>query len=388
MSVHRIDGLRVENWQNLSTQKRLEGLQELENSLAAQENRTPCKVAFIPEEAYKKPEDHQLLQGYHEGKGIFLNENLIASDRPSSDKPYNAVETLFHESRHDYQEHLASQPETAEDSQQLQDFRMNTSGGYLKDEVYGYDKYRWQPIEKDANEVARQRTDELYANEFDDKSTYTEYRQQVEQNLSDDMFNAQEHLGNDYIEQARESMAEQFKQSQSVNQQTGLSDTYPQGEVPDTLSSGIQPDAKSQNVDEKAANSADEVDGRAVEDPTGLASSKVAEDVSGYAQDASHEPSDGTTQTASEELSKDSSGAGEKAAESAGEIVGEAAGVPGGAEAGKAASQAAGETQGVVEDSTGQSLKSRTGSIEETAAESPSADASQPDEEQYYGYGL
>lgn len=383
MSVPRIDSLRKENWQNMSVQERLGGLQMLENSLATQENRTSCTVNFIPDEAYKAPQDHQLLQGYHNGKGIFLNENLITSDQP-----YNATETLFHESRHDYQEHLASQPETAQDSQQLQDFRMNTSGGYLNNEVYSYDKYRWQPIEKDANEMARQRTDELYANEFGDKSSYPEYRQQMEQNLSDDMFNAQEHLGNNYIEETRVSMVEQFNQSQSVNKQSGISDTYPQGEGQEIPSSGIQPDPQTQNADEEAANSPDEMAGQAVEDPIGYAPGKAAEEGQGNAQDTSNEPNGGTTKTTGKNLSKDTSGVSERAAEYAGEMAGEAVGVPGGAEVGKAASEAAGEIQGAVENSTGQSIKSPTGSIEETAAEFPSADVSHPDEEQYYGYGL
>jgi len=172
MTIPGIDGLRVENWRNWSVDKRLEELQNLENSVAAQQNRTPCTVSFVPEEAYEYPEDHQALRGYHSSKGIFINEDLVKAD-----KPYLATETLFHEDQHDYQEHLAQQPETPEDTQELQDFRKNTSDGYLTDKKDGYPLYRWQPIEKDANEVARQRTDQLYSEEFGDQTQYPEYRQ-------------------------------------------------------------------------------------------------------------------------------------------------------------------------------------------------------------------
>ena len=123
MTLPNINNLRLENWQNISTGIRLQALQDMENRIAAQEGRTACHVQFIPDEKYEIPDDHQALRGYHEDKSIFINDQLVKNDTP-----YLATETLFHEARHDDQEHVVQHPQQANDTQQLGNFQKNQIG--------------------------------------------------------------------------------------------------------------------------------------------------------------------------------------------------------------------------------------------------------------------
>jgi len=385
MSIPRVDGLRIENWRNLSIQERLGELQNLENALAIQDNRTPCEVKFIPTEAYEKPEDHQSLRGLHEGKDIFINENLVKDN-----KPYMATETLFHEDRHDYQEHMAKQPESAKDSVELQDFRKNiTPEGYLDPKKEGYPLYRWQPIEKDANEVARQCTEELYSKEFGDKTQYPEHRQQMEHELSDDIFRGQVYQGNNYVEQARNKMIERYNESQSKSQGDSLDNNkFNQDEPQGSSPNGKQHIPANEKTEEKIIGSDEEITNKGKGSPEESTSGKVADFGKDKRQEVVEKPVNQLVEMPSENLTSSAPPSNESFAKSTGEIAGEAAGGPAGAAAGKASGEAANETQEAVDDSIGQSTKSPPKAIEEASEEAPSTDASRSDEEQYYGYGL
>lgn len=230
MTVPRIENLRRENWAGLSPSEKLQALQDLENGLAAQENRNPVKVGFIPDKYYKTEEDHKNLYGLYVPKGvdengveqderIYINEDLLTN----STTPYAAVETQFHESRHAYQTALTEDPNLATTPQELDDIGKNLHGGYLDNEKFGYDYYRWQPSEKDANETARAKTDELYMSEFQDMgyqdSDYYDNRGAVE---AAEIKSATENIGEDYIEQARQ--LSDMKYDLVQGQQEGLSD--------------------------------------------------------------------------------------------------------------------------------------------------------------------
>lgn len=77
---------------------------------------------------------------------------------------------------------------------------------------------------------------------------------------------------------------------------------------------------------------------------------------------------------------------GEKITKSAGEIVGNAAGAPAGAETGKVAGKVASKAQTKSAETLGQSTESPTSAVKDAAKEAPANDASELDEEQYYGY--
>ena len=223
MSVPKIDNLRLEVWQKLSVGDRLQSLQNLENVLAVQEKREACTVEFIKDDQYKSPESRQTMRGTHLHNHIYINEALVNSDKSykaiykgelievNPNEPYMAVETLFHESRHAYQEHIS-----IKDSQKYSDFKMNISKeGYLSKNEFGSLYYRWQPIEKDANEIARQRTNELYTGEFNDNNYYPNHQKQMDSEVNDDIELAKLMLGNDYEAKARQEMISNYNKNRS-----------------------------------------------------------------------------------------------------------------------------------------------------------------------------
>ena len=216
MPVPKIEALRFENWTKLTqVNDRLQALQDIENGLAAQEKRDPCEVKFFPEDKIKSG-----LMGEYvdQDKSIYINPELVVSN-----EPYAATETAFHESRHAYQAHIARHPEQAENQEQAKDWQMTEQGGYLTYQKYGYNKYRWQPEEKDANQVAHQSTDELYGQEFGDTQGYPKYRAEQEQQINDDIFRAQQQYGQDYEKVARDEMVALYQKGQEQTQQAQVS---------------------------------------------------------------------------------------------------------------------------------------------------------------------
>lgn len=212
----RIINLRAEDWRTLDVNARLAALQDLENRLAMQESRDPCTVRLIPEAKYSSAGEKERLRGFHvyENKDIFINDRLV-----SADQPYEATETLFHEARHAYQQHVAQQrPDLAADPAQLEDFQKNYGPGYLSPERDGPAYYLWQPTEKDARAIGRERTEQLYGQEFADKTGYLRYRQQREGEEASYRLRG-ENLGSNYEELARQKAYDRYAVLQQARQQ-------------------------------------------------------------------------------------------------------------------------------------------------------------------------
>lgn len=223
MPIPRIENLRADIWATLTFDQRLGALQELENRLAEQEGREPCQIAPIPEDELK---DKDRYRGEYissnDGPGVIrLNPNLI-----SSDEPYQAVETFFHEARHAYQVYAVQHPEIHDNPEEVEDWRKTKDGGYIeyKEPNLSIDHYRWQPVEADANNIARERTDELYSSTFQDNEKYPAYKSEKEQELSDDVEHAQMILGENYQEKARQEMIEKYQKN--LENQESLSEAH------------------------------------------------------------------------------------------------------------------------------------------------------------------
>lgn len=230
MTVPHIEKLSLENWQKLTSEERRQTLQDLENALAEQELRDPCKVEFIKDSQYQYFEDRLTTRGAHLDGTIYINEALVNPEMSyraiyadgmevNPNEPYMAVETLFHESRHAFQEHITAQPEQSNDPQWLKDFRNNIDNhGYLTQHDFGHEYYRWQPIEKDANDVSRLRTNELYAVEFKDNARYFEHHLHMNAELNNDIELAEAKLGPNYEEIARDKMVEVYNKNYQAEQ--------------------------------------------------------------------------------------------------------------------------------------------------------------------------
>jgi hypothetical protein len=170
-------------WLIFSLQSRLEALQEGEKQLAASENRAPCEVRLLPEEYIPQNPEDSYIAGQHgfdrsSGKEVIeLNPCLI-----DNEEPYQAVQTLFHESRHAYQSHAIQDPTTQEDPEKVESWKKNLDRSVyfqpgtgqapsLEDEYY-----RYQPVEADANQVSQERMDALYRDQLQDEQGYPQYR--------------------------------------------------------------------------------------------------------------------------------------------------------------------------------------------------------------------
>lgn len=209
MSLPYIMGLRADVWAYSSHAERLGALNELENFLAAHDNRTACSIddANLPERT----------RGVHyfdenDAERVTLNSSLV-----DNDQPYQAVETTLHEDRHAHQHFLVENPELVKDQKQLQDLQISEAGGYINSQqAENYSQYRWQPAEADANEAARASTNELYENVFNDTAQYPDYKEMKAQELDDQIELAKYELGDDYKEEARMAMISnyQFKKDQ------------------------------------------------------------------------------------------------------------------------------------------------------------------------------
>jgi hypothetical protein len=204
--------LSREYWKFLSSSGRIEALNGLEEYLASLDGRKPVIV-----ESSEKLESDIDGRHYFDDCGvekIDINSRLIINP-----EPYEAVETLFHEDRHSYQNDSIKYLDPDDKKSILNDWKLNLhKDGYIRgDEFnYNYPEYRWQPIEKDAFEVARERTDDLYENTYHDTEYYQEYKEIAERGVEKDKEVARFSFGEEFIEEARLRMIEKYQQEHQV----------------------------------------------------------------------------------------------------------------------------------------------------------------------------
>lgn len=202
--MSNIINLQQKNWVVSTPLERKAALQALEDHLAHEDGRAACEVHVVPME-----ENGRGSYGHDaQGNGtIEINRNLVESDLP-----YQSVETLFHEDRHAHQYHITQHPELVKSGEQLQDWQISEAGGYIQpDETLIFSSYRFQPAEADANRVARERTDALYQNIIQDQNQYHAYKTEKEQEISDAKEYARFELGDNYEEEARQSVRAKYQ---------------------------------------------------------------------------------------------------------------------------------------------------------------------------------
>lgn len=205
MGIPYIPGLGAEEWAGSTFDQRLESLNALETAMAGQENRTPATV--VASEGMK-PNERGYFNRFDNEIGI--NPSLIGSNQP-----YQAVETTFHEDQHAHQHFCVQHPEQAkEDPAVLNDWRMSEQNGYTHYDGTNFSEYRFQPTELDANQAARGRTDEFYEKTMQDTQKYPEFKQMKGQEVSDDIARAKDELGEDYVEEARQTMQINYLEAQ------------------------------------------------------------------------------------------------------------------------------------------------------------------------------
>ena len=161
---------------------------------------------MIPEGERNVQNNEPILRGQfkQDQNQIEIDPSLLSGDRP----PYQAVETYFHEAQHAYQHYAIDHPEFHKDSAQVREWNINETAYIDQEDVKlglaTYSHYRWQPIEADAHQTARERTDELYVGQYGDKSQYPAYATQKANEVSANETLAEIELNTtDYEEEAR-----------------------------------------------------------------------------------------------------------------------------------------------------------------------------------------
>lgn len=143
-----ISKIRSSEWVVLDHQARTDALKSVENCLAEIQGRKGFSVVV------ERMKPNQM--GYFDGKRLHLNESLLKSDQIQE-----TVNTIIHEGRHAYQRYAIDHPGFHSDANQVRVWRTNFRN-YLDPELYGYELYRNQQVEKDAFDYADAISKELF----------------------------------------------------------------------------------------------------------------------------------------------------------------------------------------------------------------------------------
>ena len=140
----RVVGLEYDKWKELSFDKRMGVLQQLENEVAKIAHRPSCDVV-----SQSLGEGH--LGYYEQGSNcITINKDYVEST-----ECYEAVlDTLIHEGRHAYQDYNLNIRETHPRHGEVSNWNLNELHGYQDVEHCGFKAYQLQPLESDARAFA------------------------------------------------------------------------------------------------------------------------------------------------------------------------------------------------------------------------------------------
>ena len=140
-----IPELHYENWKELSVEQRVEAMNEIEQKVAQIAMRDPIPVTCEDLESS--------IMGLNTGDKLIIDEQLMVDD--SYEGYWNAMETLFHEGRHSYQQYnlLVKRVEQSDElvNSWIANYKLSyDNGNRLIFKEYGMLRYYTQPLEVDA----------------------------------------------------------------------------------------------------------------------------------------------------------------------------------------------------------------------------------------------
>ena len=142
--LRNTEGLREDRWSTLDVTDRLGVLSDVEARMANMQGRPPVPVTM---ESMAPAE----YGGYSsDQRQITLNENHLSGDTMPATE---FADTIVHEGRHAYQDYAVQHPGFVSDQKTVDAWADNQSH-YRDMQTYGADRYREQPLEKDAWEYA------------------------------------------------------------------------------------------------------------------------------------------------------------------------------------------------------------------------------------------
>lgn len=154
-----VEGLKFEEWKELSVEQRVELLNQLECKIAKIEHRPACPITI--EDLGKISENNGQFLGHmgtHEvnpffGERIIINSELVKSDDPNF--YHQVLDTVVHEGRHSYQTYNLECRQTHTSQGDLTNWHINLDKyGYQDAQSFGFKAYWMQPVEADARKFA------------------------------------------------------------------------------------------------------------------------------------------------------------------------------------------------------------------------------------------
>jgi len=203
---------------------RKQALQELWKQTAADNNLTVGELSMQTMEEGVRGAYDQISKNY-----------TISADLVNAETPYDAVENVFHESRHAYQQGISEGLVPAENLREFRDNKAAFNGGYIPHQVSS-ELYRSQPTEVDARSFARGKTDAFYQN-LAGKKGYQEYadgrlQEEIQSNAYCKII-----LGEDINEVARQEVRDRcVQQHPELGDEMGLT---PRDEINQASSSQV-----------------------------------------------------------------------------------------------------------------------------------------------------
>ena len=142
-----MEGLRFEEWKELSFDQRVELLQKLEYAMAQIEHRPPCELNV------EKLDEGDFGYFSKSSLDITLNSRYIKSDSFADYK--ECLDTIIHEGRHAYQHYNLTVREVHSREGDLTNWKWNEFElGYRNPRIHGMKAYWSQPVECDARAYA------------------------------------------------------------------------------------------------------------------------------------------------------------------------------------------------------------------------------------------
>lgn len=180
-------------------ERRLQALQELWEYNAAENHLQVGKVSMT-----------QMEEGIRGAYDPNSKSYTISADLVNAETPYNAVENVFHESRHATQQGMSEGLVPAENLREFRDNKAAFNGGYIPHQLSS-ELYRAQPTEVDARIFARGKTDAFYQ----DLAGEQGYQKYADKRVQDEIQNneySKQLLGDDINEVARQEVRERCVQ--------------------------------------------------------------------------------------------------------------------------------------------------------------------------------
>lgn len=145
--IDGLDEIKLENWEKLALEERVDVLQRIENQTAEITGRTPLKVEVMRAGPGERGE-----MDWGDQK-IRINRSLVVSNNMSDLR--QTVTTLAHEGRHAYQWSNLYEKRTETSNEKFDSWRVNIQEtGYVSAYKMGYKWYYTQPVEVDARVFA------------------------------------------------------------------------------------------------------------------------------------------------------------------------------------------------------------------------------------------